>query len=125
MENTFYISVSAHFKNDYDVAKLEKILGVKASKLTFLKDSNGPTASAKFLYNTKEFTNAYPDKLFEQFVDSLYNNAKNIKNELLHNEGNLTFCIVFKNFVTKPCLYLSNKTLSQMSEMGAGFDVDM
>ena len=125
MENTFYFSISAHFENDYDVAKLEKVFGVKAKKLTYLKDSKGPSPCAKFLYNTKEFTDTYSDKLFEQFVDSLYKNAQNIKQEIQKNNGRLTFSIVFTNFVTKPCLYLSNKTLSQMSEIGAGFDVDM
>jgi len=124
MKNTFYFSINAHFGKDYDVSKLENIFGFKADKLIYLKDSLGPNPSAKFLYRTKNFEEIYSDKLFEEFVEGIYNKANKIKEELDSNNGRLTFCIVFTNFVAKPCLYLSNKTLSQLSEMGANYDVD-
>ena len=125
MNNTFHFSISAHFKKDYDVAKLEKIWGVKARKLTYIKDSISPVPSAKFLYSTKSFEAIYTDELFEEFVEAIYNKAPNIKEEIESNNGILTFCIIFTDLKDKPCLYMSNKTLTLLSKMGANFDVDI
>lgn len=124
MENCFYFSINAQFKTDYDVSKLEKIFGLKARKLVYLKDSLGPIKTAKFLFSTKDFEEVYTDKLFAEFVDGLYKKAPNIKQVLEANDGSLNFCIVFKNFVKKPTLFMSNTTLTQLSEMGASYDVD-
>ena len=123
--NSFYFSISASFQKDYDVSKLENILGVKAKKLTYLKDSISPIPSSKFLYNTKVFEGQYTDEIFKKFIDSLYNKAPNLREEIEKNNGKLSICIVFKNFVTKPCLYMSNDTLLKLSALGANFDVDI
>lgn len=124
VENTFYFSINAQFKNDYDVSKLEKIFGIKARKLIYLKDSLGPIKTAKFLFSTREFEDVYTDKLFAEFVDNFYKKAKQIREEIEANSGSLNFCIVFKNLVKKPTLFMSNTTLTQLSEMGASYDID-
>lgn len=124
MENKFYFSMSAQFKSDYDVSNIEKILGIKARKLVYLKDAVGPNKTAKFLFSTKDFEDVYTDKLFAEFVEGIYKKAPNIKEVLEANDGCLNFCVVFKNFVQKPVLYMSNTTLTQLSEMGASYDVD-
>lgn len=124
MENCFYFSINAQFKTDYDVSKLEKIFGLKARKLVYLKDSLGPIKTAKFLFSTKDFEDVYTDRLFAEFVDGLYKKAPQIREELEANSGNLNFCIVFKNFVKKPALFVSNETLTQLSKMGASYDID-
>ena len=124
-KNNFYFSLSAHFKKDYDVSKLEKLLGVKATKLTYLKDSVSPVPSAKFLFKTKTFEDIYTDKLFEEFVETIYKKAPNIKDEITSNNGDLSFCIVFTDFKSKPSLYMSNRTLTLLSNMGADYAVDI
>lgn len=124
MANCFYFSINVSFQKDYDVSKLQKIFGIKARKLTYLKDSVGPTPSAKFSYYTPEFNEVYTDSLFAEFIEKIYKKAKNIKDEIENNDGKLTFCIVFKQINQAPCLSLSNTTLTQLVEMGANYDVD-
>lgn len=57
-------------------------------------------------------------------MDFVYKKATNLKEILETNDGTLNFCVVFKKIASKPCLFMSNTTLKQLSEMGASFDVD-
>ena len=92
--------------------------------MNYLKDSVSPVPSAKYYYRTKEFNDINVNELFEQFINTIYSKVNLIKTEIENNNGKLNICIVFTNFVEKPCLYMSNNTLTQLSELGASYDID-
>lgn len=124
MENTFYFSISAQFLKDYDVKKFENVIGLKAKKLTFLKDSKDSTPSAKYYYCTEEYDEGFPSLVFSEYIQTFLPRARDIKKELVANYGNISFCIIFNNFTTKPFIYLSENVINILNLMGATFEVD-
>ena len=122
--NKYYFEIGIEFKSDYDVKKLEEILGVKASAMVSLKDAVGPVKTAKFFYKTNEFTEIYADELFERFLIDFQTKVEDLKPILSTNNGEITFSIVFTRLDVKPCISLSSKAISILDSIGARYDVD-
>ena len=103
---------------------MQNDLKIKATKLTYLKDSKGPIKSAKFYCKTNSFDNIYTDNEFEKFVDGMVDNLTVLPNILKEYDGECCLCIVFEEITEKPCLSLSEKTIENLFKIGASYDVD-
>lgn len=122
--NKYYFEVGIEFKTDYDVKKLETILGVKPSVMVDLKDAVGPVKTAKFIYKTKDMTEIYTDEMFEKFLIEFESKADDLIPVLKENDGELAFSVVFTRVDVKPCIGLSKKAVDILSKLGARIDVD-
>lgn len=123
MKNIFYFTISANFKNDYNISKFEKLLGFKNGASSVQKDTNQAQYS-KYLYKTENFDGGFPALFFAEFVENLLPKARDIKRELIYNLSELTFSIVFENASTKSNILLSEKTMAILSTMGANFRIE-
>ena len=122
--NKYYFEVCIEFKTDYDVKKLETILGVKPSVMIDLKDAVGPVKTAKFIYKTKDMTEIYTDEMFEKFLIEFDSKANDLIPVLKANDGEIAFSVIFTRLDVKPCLSLSQKAVDILSKFNARIDVD-
>ena len=122
--NKYYFEVCIEFKTDYDVKKLETILGVKSSVMIDLKDAVGPVKTAKFIYKTKDMTEIYTDEMFEKFLIEFDSKANDLIPVLKENDGEIAFSVIFTRLDVKPCLSLSQKAVDILSKLNARIDVD-
>lgn len=122
--NKFYFSINISFKQEYDLNKIEELIDLKAYKKINYQDSKGPVPSSKIIFKTDEIENIYTDSVFEEFVLQFGDKFKELRNILEQNNGSCWFSIVFTNLNEKPCLSMSNKVLTILSNLGASYDVD-
>lgn len=122
--NKYYFEICIEFKTDYDVKKLETILGVKPSTMVYLNDAVGPVKTAKFIYKTKDMTEIYTDEMFEKFLMEFNSKVDDLNPVLKENGGEIAFSIIFTRLDVKPCLSLSQNAVYILSKFGARFDVD-
>jgi len=122
--NKFYISLALTFKQDCDVNKIEKLLGLKAYKKIGLKDSKGLQKLAKIIFKSNEFEGFYSDEIFEKYLIKNLNNFKKIPEILSLYDGECHFSIVITSLRDKPCVGLSLKSIKILSNINASYDVD-
>lgn len=123
-EVTFHISAFLEFNKDADVEKIEKELGLKAHKLTYLKDAEECCKTAKIWYKTKDCNSILAGETFDEFIESIKDKFKNLPNILERENGGCTFSIIFTEVNEFPSISLSQKTIETLSNWHADFDVD-
>lgn len=122
--NKYFFSLHLHFNKDIDVFSLEKLLKLKATKLTPLSESKGEAKCAKFYYQTKEYSKIYSDEEFEKFLFSLKDNLKDLPAILSEFDGECSFALVFTELTESPCISLSKEAIEFLNYLNARFDVD-
>ena len=124
--NRYYFSLLICFKKEIDLVALEKMLKLEGSKLTPLSESRGlpENKTAKLYFKTKEYAGVYSDDDFSKFVEMVHERCKNLGGVLQEYDGRIELDVVFTTLEEKPCLSLSEKTVKNLSDLGASFDVD-
>ncbi len=123
---TYHFSLHLSFKKDVDVKQLEKSFGVKAYKLTFLKDSKGDDEhkSAKIWYKSPDYNEVFVDEKIEQFTTQMFDNFKDLKSVLDEFDGRCSFSLIFTQTKERPVIALTRKTIEMFAKLGLDFDVD-
>lgn len=122
--NKYHFTLSIHFKSNYDVRNLEKLLKLKPYSITPYNKSVGVNKSAKFVYRTEIMDNIYTDNLFEKFIKQVEPHLEYLPSILQENNGTCVFRIVFDELNEKPCISLSNEVLGILHRLNASYEVE-
>lgn len=124
MIDKYHFSLHLQFKDDCDVDKIEKELGVTAYRKNLLKDSVGQNKTAKLWFKTEDFNLPDVFSVLDKFIQNFEPKFKQINNFNNKYNGKTTFTLYFEDCKIKPFIKLSPVAMRILSENKITFEVD-